>query len=233
LAREVEKPFLENDNIKALRFEEGVVSKKGRIPTVDGVLLNDHNSSIISVTWPPEFPGSILAQAPLFLEFKGGSVPPEKGKIMMPMFDISASLPNGMVLSRFLGKIAMEVIALRFSEQPGGIDYLVDEVQLDDLRNHVRYGKIKNWPCSVRKIYEKNIPLIDKETGELFQVINEFDILQTENSEYYLILAVFGVEFVINYGGSEIDGYYNWLRQHQYRSPLYVDKNAIPIKPNH
>jgi len=127
----------------------------------------------------------------------------------------------------------MEVIALRFSEYPGGIDYLVDETQLDDLRNHVRYGKIKNWPCNVRKIYNKNIPLVDKKTGELFQIINEFDILNTENNEYYLVLAIFGIELVINYGGPVIEGYHVWLKQHPNKSPLYIDENATPIEPNH
>ena len=122
-----------------------------------------------------------------------------------------------------MGKIALEVLALRLSEHPEGMDYLIDEIQLDALRNHVRYGKITDWPCSVRQIYDKNIPFRDDQTGELYQVMNEFDILLTEKSEYYLILAIFGIEFAINLGGAEIAGYYDWLSQNNNKSPLYVN----------
>ena len=40
-AREVEKPFLENELIKLLRFEQSIESKKGIIPPTFGV-LNGH-----------------------------------------------------------------------------------------------------------------------------------------------------------------------------------------------
>lgn len=223
LSREVEKPFLEHDSIKGLRFEEGVLSKKGRIPPTNGVLIDHQNLSPISLSRPPEFPGSILAQYPLFFEVLDDVRPSERGKIIIPKFDISMPLPSGMTLSRFVGKIALEVLALRLSEHPEGLDYLVDEVQLDDIRNHVRYGKISNWPCSVRQIYDKNIPLLDNETGQLYQIMNEFDILLTEHSEYYLVLAIFGIEFAINLGGAEISGYYDWLRKNNEESPLYAN----------
>jgi len=39
--------------------------------------------------------------------------------------------------------------------------------------------------------------------------------------ELFLVLAIFGVEFAINYGGAEIDGYRRWLRENNDRSPLY------------
>lgn len=143
LAREVEKPFLENDSIKSLRFEEGILSKKGRIPTVNGLLLDGQSNSQISLTRLSRFPGSILSQSPLIFELKSEALPGEKGRILIPKFDISTSFPDGMILSRFLGKIALEVLALRFSVHPEGIEYIVDEIQLDDIRNHVRYGKTK------------------------------------------------------------------------------------------
>ena len=38
LSREVERPFLEDKSIQLLRFEESVPSKKGKIPSIFGVL---------------------------------------------------------------------------------------------------------------------------------------------------------------------------------------------------
>lgn len=222
MSREVEKPFLEDISIKGLRFEEGVLSKKGRIPTVNGLLMDQQGLSPISLARPPELPGSMLAQYPLIFEIKDGVLPSNQGRIIIPKFDASI-LPGGLILSRFLGKIALEVLALRLSKHPEGLEYLVDEIQLDDLRNHARYGKIANWPCSIRQIYDKNIPEFDSETGQLYQIMNEFDILLTERTEYYLVLAIWGIELAINIGGPEISGYYEWLRENDGKSPLYVN----------
>jgi len=52
------------------------------------------------------------------------------------------------------------------------------------------------------------------------------DILITRNHEYFLVMALFGVEFVINIGGAEIDGYNTWLNENKNESPLYSDKAA-------
>lgn len=200
------------------------MSKKGRIPTVNGLLLDGQSNSQISLTRLSKFPGSILSQSPLIFELNSEALPEKTGRILIPKFDISTSFPDGMILSRFLGKIALEVLALRFSVHPEGIEYIVDEIQLDDIRNHVRYGKTTDWPCSVRLIYDKNLPLVDDKTGELYQITNEFTILKTEDNEFFLVLAIFGIEFVINIGGAEIAGYKLWLNQNNYKSPLYVSE---------
>jgi len=68
------------------------------------------------------------------------------------------------------------------------------------------------------------------------QVVYEYDLFFTnpENrtadgsiqSELYFVLCIFGVEFAINLGGSETEGYEAWLRANRNISPLYVGKNA-------
>jgi hypothetical protein len=37
----------------------------------------------------------------------------------------------------------------------------------------------------------------------------------------YFVIAILGVEYAINVGGPDIDGYGLWLRQNEGRSPLY------------
>lgn len=226
IAREVEKPFLEHDTIRLLRFEEGILSKKGRIPSIDGLFIGEQSMLPISIHRPLEYPGRIEFNEPWSLEV-GEDIAPllndfgTKSKIIAPKFDISMPFPNGAILSRFLGKVALEVLAFKLSDYAEGIDYIAHESQLDDIRNHVRLGTNPHWPCNVRKIYDKNIPMQDKKTGELFQTMNEFDILCTEYHEYYLVLAIFGIELVINIGGAEIEGYLHWLKKHDGISPLY------------
>jgi hypothetical protein len=58
--------------------------------------------------------------------------------------------------------------------------------------------------------------------------MNEWDILVTggiDDSEFYFVLAVFGMEYAINLGGNSIDGYKAWLVKNNDISPLYLDKN--------
>jgi hypothetical protein len=219
-SREVEKPFLEHGGIQSLRFEERVLSKKGHIPEVQGILANKNELSAVSVGKFPNPPFSIYVVTADEKINVG-----EKGKIYIPKFNVNSLLPRGVVLSRFLGKIALEYMALILSKYPDGVEYLVEHRQIDTIREHVRLGKIKNWPCSVRQIYPQGLTIYNELIGKREQIVNEVDILITKNNEFFLVLAIFGVEFVINFGGPEIDGYYIWLAENNNKSPLYVDKS--------
>ncbi len=61
--------------------------------------------------------------------------------------------------------------------------------------------------------------------GEAVEVLHEFDTLYTQQGELYVVVAILGVEYAINLGGPEIDGYVQWLEKHGYRSPLYPDRD--------
>lgn len=121
-------------------------------------------------------------------------------------------LPRVSVLSRFVAKVALEAMAFRIVEHPEGLQYLANEPQLDLIRNHARYGHTKEWPIHVRGIYDPDRHFPD-ETGNIVQTLHEFDIIVTENHEWFFILVIFGLELTINFGGPEIDGYLKWLSQ--------------------
>jgi hypothetical protein len=212
----LEKPFLESPSIRALRFGEALVSKKGRIPPLDGVMS-------------PGFPVRLFREAkqPLTLV----DVPPgavdhilrrERGTLIMPA---SVDPPTGPVLSRFVAKVALEAMAAKLVEHADGLEYLATEPQLDGIRDHARRGTVPDWPVHVRRIYAANAEWFD-ESGNSVQLVHESDILQTDSNEWYFVLALFGWELVINYGGPEVDGYRRWLIEHTGESPLYVGKNA-------
>jgi len=61
------------------------------------------------------------------------------------------------------------------------------------------------------------------------QTVHEYTLLQTPFGELYFVLAIFGLELVINMGGAEITGYQEWLEATGGASPLYHGKNAGPI----
>lgn len=220
IARKVEKPFLENASIKLLRFQEGVPNKKGKIPSVEGVLNNKH-SVVLQKHLKGPFVGSIDVNPEAFKHI----LKPQKSMIIFPAFTEDIILPNDLVVSRFLAKVALEALAQLVEKIPGSINYLTDDIQLDPLRNHVRRGIIKNWPVNIRRIYDINKRWSDN-SGNSLQVVHEYDFLVTEASEYYFILAIFGLEFAINIGGPDIDGYLIWLKERENISPLHFGKNA-------
>lgn len=101
----------------------------------------------------------------------------------------------------------------------------MDKPELDELRSYVRTGSPDRiWPYSCRSIYPPDFRFFDK--GDTFEILHEYDILVTDSSELYIVVALFGIEYALNLGGRELDGYYDWLQKHNDRSPLYIGKNT-------
>lgn len=215
-AREVEKPFLESPSILSLRFHQAVLSKKGRIPPLQGVL--DSGAPIVAHRSVDDDVFASLAVEPEDAEQILNS---KKGMVILPAPDELASNAS---VSRFLAKAGLEAMAQRLLEHPEGLAYLVDEAQLDPVRNHARRGDTREWPYHSRRIYDANKPLRDG-TNAAVQIVHEYDFLQTEEGEMYFILALFGLELALNLAGPVIEGYIRWLEQHEHASPLYWGKN--------
>ena len=199
-----------------MRFHQDLVNKKGRLPTVTGLISprtmveiwRDPNSDKISVGVPPE-------AAELVLKSRGGTlfIPTEYPPAM------------GSIVSRFLAKVALESMAQCLLNTAKGLAYVVDEPQLNLIRNHARRGTTPVWPTHIRRIYDANKHW-PTENGEPVQVVHEFDFLMTQNGELYFVLALCGQEYVINVAGPDIDGYLQWLDENINASPLYHGKNS-------
>jgi hypothetical protein len=216
-AGKVEKPFLEHSAISLLRFNQGVPSKRGRIPPADGVLAPGHPVRLWKHVKGP-FKGSVDLPPEAFSQVLNSS----EGVIVFPA---EAPSPDGPLVSRFLAKVAVEAIAQRLCSVPHGQQYLVDEQQFDAIRDHARRGTPTTWPFHVRRIYEADRRWMDA-SGDSVQLVHEYDILITDANEWYFVLALFGLEFAINIGGPDIDLYVRWLDQHGGVSPLYWGKNS-------
>jgi hypothetical protein len=125
-------------------------------------------------------------------------------------------------------------LAYHFINDSNCNDDIVEKQELDELRSYVRQGKPDFiWPVNIRRIYDANHQFSD-ELDPVFQVLHEWDILfipndfsKNENEgEFYVVVAILGVEYVINLGGPELDGYIKWLEENKGRSCLYIGKNA-------
>ncbi len=223
-ARKVEKPFLEDSSLMLLRFDEGLENKRGKVPPVLAILNGKHKVTL----WKDinnVYAGHVAGHVDVPIEAFESINNMNSATIAFPAFNDTLPLPEGSVLSRFLGKVALEAFAQRLLSLES-MESFIDDDSFDSLRNHVRYGSVEEWPCSARRIYEAKKRWFDEEKQQSYQVVNEFDFLLTDESECYFILAIFGMEYAINIVGPSIDGYENWLAEHNNISPLYRDEKS-------
>lgn len=213
----VEKPFFELEGIQLLRFHESIPNKRNKIPSTKATLLPGtevklnkflRNDEIISTI-------DVLSEDWERIRTQGQNT---------VVFKKEAPIHESIVVSRFIGKVALEVMAQRLVGHPERLEYLANEPQFNPLRDHVRKGKVKEWPVHIRRIYESG-KRWGSEGEEPIQVIYEYDILVTNENEYYFVLALFGLEFVMNYGGPDIEGYKKWLENNNNSSFLHTGKN--------
>lgn len=144
------------------------------------------------------------------------------GRASRMIMPLNHEMPSDWLTARLLAKISIEIMACRTHKLPNWEEFMVDDPQLDPIRRFARIGDVPtSWPISIRKIYDENA--CHQADANSWQVLHEFDLLLTEQSELYGVVCIFGLEFAINIGGPEIDGYHHWLSQHSGRSPLYQD----------
>lgn len=222
-SRKVEKPFLDLPAVRRLRFQQNLESKRGKIPPISGLITPDIPALL--TRYPKHDLTSVQVSEPDLARIL-------QAKEETMLFLLGGDLPGTPVVSRFLAKVALEAMALRLVEHPEGLAYLCDEAQLDVLRDHARKGYISPWPVHIRAIYHQDGQTFGPE-GNAKQIVHEFDFLVTDQSEWFFVLAIFGVEFTINLGGPDISGYRRWLEQNNDLSPLYTDRHGgIAAMPN-
>ena len=214
-ALKIEKPALDTDFFKQLRFRNGIKTKKGKIPRGKGM-----------IPLTKEFPEIYFPKHSNNIEVvlnKESFELIRQGKIKQMYVPMSSPFPeDNQNVSRLLAKIAYEFLIVRLSEKDIGTrEFVIDEEGLQLIRNYVRYNsKNENWVYSVRKIYEEDENFY-LENGKSVDMVFECDFLYTNKMELYFVIAFKGVEFVINMAGSSIDGYKRWLKENNNVSPLY------------
>lgn len=219
IAREVEKPILDSLYFRERRFHARLPSKKKHIPVLDGLhlqslthiqLFNSVNDLETGIGAAPDADSDQWVQSVL----KYG-----KGTLIFPI----STKPDSYLVSRFIAKIGVEALAQRLLKVPGGIDEIIDNPQFDQIRQYVRLGNLKEtWHHSFRTIYPPDFAFYDDNDKQSYEVLHEYDILITERSEYYIVVAIFGDEYALNLGGPAIDGYLEWLGRNNNQSPLYT-----------
>jgi hypothetical protein len=215
----VEAPLLADPYFKAKCSEFQIATKKGRAPRVGGL----HLQTGIEIELIRELDCSGLSvgakferDEPRWIESVRIS---DHGTLMIPASD----RPDPMLLSRFLAKVALECLALRLLEIPGGLEEIVTLEGLNPIREFARRGGTKDpWRYHERRIYPPEASF-GEDGNSPYQVLHEWTFLITDEGDYYLVLAVFGMEYAINLGAANDRTYEQWLVKHQGVSPLYPE----------
>jgi hypothetical protein len=219
-SRKVEAPFLNAPWIRMLRHEQGVASKRGRVPTMRAIApgLGEATMHAPTSTNPRLIAFDTASQSYRWLLSKSRNV---------LLTDEVITPPSHTTTSRFLAKVAIEFLASRLELVPGGLDYLVNEVNLDRLRDYARRGSGPHWPVSIRRLYSANARW--RENAAHVQRVWEAGFFQDDVDSQYVIIVIFGVEFAIHLGEPDISGYRRWLLLNRGRSPLYSGRYATQV----
>ena len=216
----VEKPVLDTDYFRHARHRNAIISKKGRIPPLEVIYGPNGEELGMYLTTGGErgiYPITEKAQH----SFINHIVSKKSGSIYIP--EPTKAAPQ--LVARLMTKIALEILAKRLVEHAGWNEELVNNRQFDEIRRYARYGIGRDWSFHERRIYPEDKKWTPP-VGEAYEVMNEYDVLVTPWQEYFAIICIFGVEYAVNYGGPEIDGYFRWLDEKNHASPLYFGKNA-------
>lgn len=213
----IEKPLLETPYFRDKCYRGRIRNKQGNPPRVQGI----HLQGLAPVYLIPDMDGN------------GGSICASREKDETRLAETIRELtqftivvpvptePDQQLLSRFLAKIAIESLALKFSDMAGGIHEVEEKSELDPLREYARKGaQGSSWPYHSRPLYPSDFLFMESES-EPYEVLHEWTFLYTEGYELYFVLALFGIEYAINMGGPYIDGYKQWLIEKSDNSPLY------------
>lgn len=216
-SRKVEEPFLNSYYGRAIRFEAAIPNKKGRIPPLTG--FHVQSLTPIELVRLPIEEGILLgAKTENGIPKWAHSIATNtRGTLIVP----AAMEPaNDRTLSRFIAKIALEVLASKCIQIDGWNEELVNKVALDEIRQYVRFNTPSTlWPIHIRRLYPHGTMFSEEDCS--FEVLNEWMILPTVKDEYFAVIAIFGIEYTINLGGPDLEGYIEWLHEHEHKSPLY------------
>jgi hypothetical protein len=129
--------------------------------------------------------------------------------------------------SRFLAKIALERIYGEYMfKVPDRAQEIIFHSYFDNIREWERRGdNLNTWPFHERRVYPFGTIMRDPNSRKWTMAGIGQTLFITNAPETYFVMCVYGIEFVINLGGPNTEGYEKWLNNNNFSSPLLVQQS--------
>lgn len=217
-ANKVEGRILGSYYFRQARHRNRIPSKRKRIPTLDALSFPDATSLELGIARD----GSRYIRAADESDnddFVSRLLDSNRLIAVCPVADP----PDQRLFARFLLVMGLEAFALRMLPIPSGTNvHHINNPVLDEARTFARYGNGSQiWPFHETRIYLETQQFFDIADGTSFHVPHEYTLLYTDHNELYFVIAIFGIQYTINLGGPEIQGFHQWLAVNGNQSPLY------------
>jgi len=217
-ARKVEQPILGTDWFTQARNRTGIWSKRGRIPEIKAL---SHPQGI-----PIDL--GVDREARRYISASHDRDNDRFVRVLQRREHFSALFPvakppDRWLFARFLAAIGMKATAQRMLPVPDGIHHdFTHNNCFDEVRRFARYGEgPSEWPLHETVLYDEHHVFNDP-NGSSYQISHEYTLLWTDSNEFYFVIALFGVQYAINMGGPELEGFHTWLSGNDNHSPLYL-----------
>jgi hypothetical protein len=126
-------------------------------------------------------------------------------------------------MSRLLAKIALERCFNDFLKANQISTDMIFDPYFDNIRRWARNGdNFPTWPFHQRTIYPQETLMRHPETNEWVKAGIGQGLFHTPSPETYYSISLYGIEFVINVGGPNIEGLERWLLQNNQTSPYLM-----------
>lgn len=203
-ARKIEGPLLDIEYFRHARATMQVANKRKRVPPQFGVIPQLRMAADVwmdgqSIAIQPKNRSRTGDFEQYLMNKKGGS-------LWLP----HPTRLDDRLMSRFLGKVAIEALAKRVSGIEGWREEMLSQEAMEPLRRYVRIGdQCETWRFNRRRLYTSDQVFGLDGTG--YEILHEYDFLYTQDCELIFVMALFGEEFAFNMGGSETERYQEYL----------------------
>ena len=214
-ARKIEGPLLDMPFFKQTRHRLNIESKKGRIPSDKGFIID------------PELSEMLFKKDKK--QGKGIEIPDEniKKRIAkrkkLPVFIAEFGLFDlrNFIISKFMTKVAIEGLAFDVVKYGGNMDEVVNQESFDNIKRYCRYPKRNEfWPYSIRQI-QLTQEEVDKSLSKYLQsLIFHYTFIYIEPGHLFYQLYISGVELTIDMVNPSLENVNKWLSKNPSKSEV-------------
>lgn len=164
----------------------------------------------------PEGPSVIIENPTVIRGIVNGTIT----SMIVPMH---ADQPEmSLSVCRFVGKIALEALALKMGENAALLDEIVERREFNAFRNFVRFGQgSPKWEYYQRRIYPEGAGFRNRDLSDsVYEVLHEVNFIFDDQNDLFACIAIMGVEYCICVSNPSCAGYIKWLEDNKHASPL-------------